>query len=94
MTGYWFARYRLKPEGRGIVPVAWQGIAVIVGFVGGIVLGGLGYVLLSLAHYYFLAIMWFAVCAFGVGATFIWAAVTKSDPDRTVADYRANGASN
>jgi nitrogen fixation-related uncharacterized protein len=88
--GYWFARYRVNPEGRGLVAVSWQGYAVIVGFILSFVLGGLCWLLLAfVGHALILGVVVFAVFAVIGGSTFIWAAATKSDPKRTVADYQA-----
>jgi hypothetical protein len=89
---YWFARYRVKPnEGRGLRPLSWKGRAVIAGFVLAMIGGGVAFLLLGLAHLLFAGIAVFVICAFGGAATFIWAAVTKSDPVKTVADYQAAG---
>jgi hypothetical protein len=90
--GYWFARYRVNPEGRGLVAVSWQGFAVIFGFILSFVLGVVTWLLLALvAHQLVLGVVVFAVFAALGGITFVWAATTKSDPTRTVADYQAAG---
>jgi hypothetical protein len=90
--GYWFARHKLNPEGRGLVAVSWQGYAVIVGFVLSMVLGGVIFLLMALlAHQYVVGIVAFVVFAIVGGGTFVWSAATKSDPQRTVADYQASG---
>lgn len=90
MTEYWFARYRIGTNpSRGLVPLTWQGRAVIAGFAGGMVLGGLLFLLFGLRDQFFPGIVLFVVCAIAGTATFIWAATTKSDPVRTVAEYRA-----
>lgn len=87
---YWFARYSLDPAGRGLVPVAWQGRAVLAGFVGGMVLGGVLCLTLGLlTPFIALGITMFALCAIASAATFIWAAVRKSDPRYTITDYRS-----
>ena len=92
-TEYWFARYRLNPTGRGVMPLNWKGRAVIQGFVLGIVGGALLFLPLAVwAHQVVPGAIVFAICAIAAGATFIWAAMTKSDPVKTVADYRASGA--
>ena len=91
MTEYWFARYRVGPkQSRGLTPIAWQGWAIIAGFVGAMLLGGLSFVTIATFTPYFpLGIAIFVICAFGGGCTFIWAATTKSDPIKTAADYQA-----
>ncbi len=89
---YWFARYRLKPNrGRGIRALRWEGRAVVAGFVLAMVVGGLTFLLLGLADRFFLGIAAFVLCAIVGASIFTWAAVTKSDPVRTVADYQAAG---
>ncbi len=90
MTRYWYARRRISPEpSRIAVPVAWQGIAAIVGPVLGLAAGVVGFVLLTGMHFYFLSLAWLVVWAFGSGAVLIWAVVNKCDPTRTVAQYLA-----
>jgi hypothetical protein len=88
-TRYWFARYSLTPRpSRGLMPIAWEGWAVIFGFVAAMILGGLSMLLLSLlAHQIALGVIVFVVLAIVGGATFIWAAVAKSDPVQTASDY-------
>lgn len=89
---YWFARYRLEPNrGRGIRPLRWQGRAVIGGFVLAMVGGGLAFLLLGLNGLMFLGAAVFVIFAITGASVFIWAAVTRSDPVKTVADYQARG---
>lgn len=88
--GYWFARYRLGANpSRGLAPLNWKGRAVVGGFVAGLLLGGLLFLLLSLNGQMAWGVAVFAVCGIASGSTFLWAAMTRSDPLRTVADYRA-----
>lgn len=85
---YWFARRRAGSQ-RGLTPVCASGWYVIFGFVGCMVGGGalFGYfmtqdrVLLGVVLYVMLVLI-------GAGQ-FIYFAATKTDPTRTVADYRA-----
>ena len=95
MTEYWFARYRTglpQNQSRGLVPLNWKGRAVIAGFVGSMALGGLLFLLFGLRDQFFPGIALFVVCAVAGAVTFLWAATTKSDPVKTVADYRAERA--
>jgi hypothetical protein len=86
---YWFARHRANPPGRGLVPLRWQGRAVIALFVIAIIGGGILWLLLALLfHLFIVGVIIFALCALAGGAFFIWAAATRSDPVRSVADYR------
>jgi hypothetical protein len=93
---YWFARnIRVGHKGydrygKGVMPIAWQGRAVIAGFVVAMVGGGLSMLLIVLYTRTFpLGIALFAILAIAGGGTFIWAVATKSDPDKSIADYRA-----
>lgn len=93
---YWFARnIRVGHKGydrygKGVMPIAWQGSAVIAGFVVAMVGGGLSMLLIVLYTRIFpLGIALFAILAIAGGGTFIWAVATKSDPDKSIADYRA-----
>jgi hypothetical protein len=88
---YWFARRRPPGEGsrRGLTPVRASGWYVIVAFLGCMLGGGLlfgyfmaqGRVLLGVVLYVLFVLI-------GAGQ-FIYFATTKTDPKRTVADYRA-----
>ena len=93
---YWFARnIRVGHKGydrygKGVMPIAWQGRAVIAGFVVAMVGGGLSMLLIVLYTRIFpLGIALFAILAVAGGGTFIWAVATKSDPDKSITDYRA-----
>ena len=92
----WFARnIRVGYVGRdrygkGVMPIAWQGRAVIAGFVLAMLCGGL---LMALVGFYAdhlaLGIAFYVILAIAGAGTFIWAVATKSDPDKSIADYRA-----
>ncbi|WP_192179010.1 hypothetical protein [Mesorhizobium amorphae] len=88
---YWFARNRRgNGYSRGVMPISWEGRAVIAGFVVAMVAGGLMMLLTVLYTKSFpLGIALFAILAIAGGGTFIWAAATKVDPDKTRADYQA-----
>ncbi|BAV52438.1 Uncharacterized protein MLTONO_7536 [Mesorhizobium loti] len=93
---YWFARnIRVGYVGRdrygkGVMPIAWQGRAVIAGFVLAMLCGGL---LIALVGFYAdhlaLGIALYVILAIAGAGTFIWGVATKSDPDKSIADYRA-----
>ncbi|TGQ73127.1 MAG: hypothetical protein E5V49_01775 [Mesorhizobium sp.] len=96
---YWFARnIRVGYVGRdrygkGVMPIVWQGRAVIAGFVLAMLSGGLIMLLMGLFTRFFpLGIAIFVILAIAGGGTFIWAVATKSDPDKSIADYRAERA--
>ena len=93
---YWFARnIRVGYVGRdrygkGVMPIAWQGRAVIAGFVVAMLSGAL---LMALVGFYgnhlVLGIALYAILAIAGGGTFIWAVATKSDPKKSMHEYRA-----
>ncbi len=82
MGEYWFAQLDVHGRpGRGLHPLNWKGRAVIAGFVGAMVFGGVAFLLIGLlTKKLLLGAAVFAVCAFCGAATFLWAATTKSDP--------------
>lgn len=93
---YWFARnIRVGYVGRdrygkGVMPIAWQGSAVIAGFVLAMLCGGLLMALVGFyANHVALGIALYVILAIAGGGTFIWAVATKSDPDKSIAEYRA-----
>jgi hypothetical protein len=96
VTDYWFARYRPSPlpqnQSRGLVPISWQGRAAIAAFVLGLVLGGGGMLFFGLRDQIQIGIPLFIACAIAGGSFFLWASVAKSDPVKSVADYRAERA--
>lgn len=92
---YWFARnIRRNYMGhdryrKGAMPLGWQGRAVIAGFVVAMVGGGLLMALLGFYGKLVLGVVLYAILAAAGAATFIWAVATKSDPDKSMAEYRA-----
>jgi len=93
---YWFARtFRVGHVGRdrygkGVMPIAWQGRAVIAGFVVSMLSGGLVMLLTGLFTPFFpLGVAIFVILAVGGASTFLWAVVTKSDPNKSRAEYLA-----
>ena len=91
MTEYWFARYRPGPvgqSGRGIVALNWKGIAAIAGFIGCLVAGGVAMLLLGLQDQMLIGVPAFVVLAAAGASFFIWASVAKTDPVKSIHDYR------
>jgi hypothetical protein len=88
---YWFARYRTglpQNQSRGLVPLSWKGRATIALFVTGLILGGVLFLLFGLRDQFFPAIACFAIMAIASFSFFLWAAITKTDPVKTIYDYR------
>ena len=91
MTEYWFARHRTglpQNQSRGLVPISIKGTLAIAAFVAGLILGGLLFLLFGLRDEFFPGIACFVILAIASFSFFIWAAVAKSDPVRTIYDYR------
>ena len=91
MTEYWFARYRPGPvgqAGRGIVALSWKGYATVAGFVGCLVLGGLLMLLFGLQDRMIIGVPIFVVFAIAGASLFIWAGVAKTDPVKSIYEYR------
>ncbi|MER8768852.1 hypothetical protein NKJ70_03495 [Mesorhizobium sp. M0092] len=88
---YWFARNRRgSGYAKGVMPISWEGRAVVAGFVMAIIAGGLIMLLLGLyANLMALGIVIYVLLAICGAGTFIWAAATKVDPEKTMADYQA-----
>ena len=81
MAEYWFARSLINGRpGRQVTPLGWEGWAVILGFVGAMIVGGSAFLLIDLlTGQLALGAAIFVCCAIAGGGTFIWAAATKSD---------------
>ena len=91
MTEYWFARYRTglpQNQSRGLVPISWKGRVVIALFVIGMVLGGVLFLLFGLRDQFFPGIASFVILAIMSFSFFMWASIAKSDPVKTIYDYR------
>ena len=98
---YWFARnIRVNYRGhdryrKGAMPLSWEGWAVIAGFVVAMIAGAL---LMALVGFYgnhlALGIALYVILAIAGGGTFIWAVATKSDPNKSMAEYRAERLKN
>jgi len=92
MTEYWFARYKpgsMSQRGsRGLVPLNWKGRLTISTFVLGMVLGGVLLLVFGLRDQMQLGIPLFIVCAIAGGSFFLWASVAKTDPTKSIYDYR------
>jgi len=77
------------------MPIAWQGRVVIAGFVLAMLTGGLLMALLGFyANHLALGIALYVILAIAGASTFIWAVATRSDPDKSIADYRAERLKN
>jgi hypothetical protein len=90
-TEYWFARYRTglpQNQSRGLVPLNWKGRLAIVSFALGMVLGGLLFLFFGLRDQFFPGIVCFVILAIASFSFFIWASIAKSDPVKTIYDYR------
>ncbi|MBW8909978.1 MAG: hypothetical protein JF620_13350 [Mesorhizobium sp.] len=93
---YWFARniragYVGRDRyGKGVMPIAWQGRAVIAGFVAAMIGGGATmFLLFFYAHQMALGVVIYVILVIGGAGTFIWAVATRSDPDKSLAVYLA-----
>lgn len=91
---YWFARrYPINDPRNSVAPVCWQGYAVALGFVGGMMLSGVAFLVLATGGRPDLGIVAFCVGAIVSGALFIMVSRRAADMTRTVEDYRAERAS-
>ena len=54
--------------------------------------GGLLFLMFGLRDQFFPGIVCFVVCAVAGAGTFLWASVAKTDPVKSVADYRKEAA--
>ena len=92
MTEYWFARYRPSalPQNtsRGLVPISWKGIAVIAGFVLSFFVGVAFFIFFMLRDQAQFGIPLWVICVIIGASTFIWASVAKTDPVKSIYDYR------
>jgi len=93
---YWFARnirtgYIGRDRyGKGVMPIAWQGRAVIAGFVAAMVGGGaIMFLLFFYAHQIALGVVIYVILVIAGAGTFIWAVATRSDPDKSLTEYLA-----
>ncbi len=87
--GAWFARrYPVGNPSNKLVPISREGWMVAWGFAGAMVLGGLVWTALSLLGSFVLGVIVFVVISIAAGASFIAIAVKRSDPTKTVDDYK------
>ncbi len=91
---YWFARNIRTNHvghdryGKGVMPIAWQGRAVIAGLIAAMPGGGLIMFLLGFhAHQMALGVVLYVILVVAGAGTFIWAVATKSDPDKSLTEY-------
>ena len=91
-TEYWFARYRTSPlvqnQGRGIVPISWKGRVTLATFGLGLVLGGLLFLFFGLRDQFQIGVPIFIAFAIASFSFFMWASIAKTDPIKTIYDYR------
>jgi hypothetical protein len=92
MSDYWFARYKPglpQNASRGLVPLNWKGVATIAGFVASLVAGGALFLYFGLHDEFIVGIPLFVVLAIAGFVLFIWASVAKTDPNKSIYEYRA-----
>ena len=92
MTEYWFARYKPglpQNASRGLVPLNWKGVATIAGFGASLAIGGLLFLYFGLHDGFVLGVPLFVVFAIAGFVLFIWASVAKTDPKKSIYEYRA-----
>jgi hypothetical protein len=75
-------------QGRGLVPLDWRGRAVIATFILAMLLGAGLFLYFGLRDQFAIGIPLFVVLAIAGGGFFIWASAAKTDPLRTIYDYR------
>ncbi len=86
----WFARrFPLDDPRLAVSPVSWQGYAVALGFVGGMILAGAIYLGFMTADMPIAGMIGFVVCAVLTGGGFLTVSRLKADMTRTVEDYKA-----
>lgn len=92
MTEYWFARYKpaIYPQraSRGLVPLRWQGVAVIAIFVLCMLLGGGLMLFFGLRDQMIIGVPLFVILAIAGASFFLWASVARTDPKKSIYDYR------
>lgn len=87
---YWFARrFPVGNARSGIAPVSREGWLVVAIFVGGMVLGGLAFLLLGLNGQFIVGIIVFVLMAVFSGGMFIGMAMSRGDRVNNVEDYTA-----
>jgi hypothetical protein len=88
---YWFARRRLDASygRRGVSPVSGQGWYVIIAFIGCMLGGGLLFGFFMAQRRTLPGVMLYVLFVLIGAGQFIYFVSTKTDPKRTVADYRA-----
>lgn len=90
MAKYWFARRFAAPNGRrAMAPVSREGWLVVALFAGGMVLGGLAFLLLGMNGQFLAGIIVFVLIALFSGGMFLGMAMSRGDQVNTVEDYSA-----
>jgi hypothetical protein len=95
MTQYWFARYKPglpQNQSRGLLALNWKGRAAIATFVLGLLLGAASMLFFGLRDQFVIGVPLFVVLAIAGGSFFLWASVARTDPVKSVADYRGERA--
>ncbi len=89
MSAFWFARRFAPPSPRkAMAPVSWQGYAVSLAYVSVLTAGGVAFAWLGAGGRLLEGAAIFALAAIVGAGGFILIARAKSDPVRTVDDYR------
>jgi hypothetical protein len=88
---YWFARRRLDVGygRRGVAPVNKKGWISIAAFVGCMLVGGLLFGLFMAQERVMPGVVLYVLFVLIGAGQFIFFVATKTDPQRTIADYRA-----
>jgi hypothetical protein len=88
-NAYWFARrFPVGHPRNAMAPVSREGRLVALGFLLGMMVGGVGFVGLAISGLPIPGVLFFVVLAALSGWAFIKAAVSRGDHQRTVDDYR------
>lgn len=86
---YWFARrFPVGHPRNAMSPVNRAGYAVVVGFVGAMLVGAVGWAALTQLGLFVVGLAVFVILTAAAGGAFVWLAQVKGDHQRTVADYR------
>jgi hypothetical protein len=92
-SAYWFARrFPVGHPRNAMAPVSREGWLVALGFIGGMMLAGLGFVGFAVSGSPVLGVVFFVVVAALSAWGFIKAAKDRGDHQRTVDDYRKRGS--
>ena len=90
LSQYWFAR-RQGTRRNAIAPVHEHGRIVVGVFVAAMVFGAIAFLLFAMASLFLIGLLIFATVAVAVGGGFIIIARGRTDPQRSLEDYRKLG---